>query len=93
MNKFTKIVFKKEMMDTFRDKKTIFSSIIIPIIIFPLIAFVIGLGSSDMVKESKEPVQIALLSEENNELEMFLKSNNNVNIIKTKDYRKSLDKL
>ncbi|MBU5293692.1 ABC transporter permease [Anaerosalibacter bizertensis] len=93
MNKFTKIVLKKEMMDTFRDKKTIFSSIIIPIIIFPLIAFVIGLGSSDMVKESKEPVQIALLSEENNELEMFLKSNNDVNIIKTKDYRKSLDKL
>lgn len=93
MNKFTKIVFKKEIMDTFRDKKTIFSSIIIPIIIFPLIAFVIGLGSSDMVKESKEPVQIALLSEENNGLEMFLKSNDNVNIIKTKDYKKTLDKL
>lgn len=93
MNKFTRIVFRKEIVDTFRDKKTIFSSIIIPIIIFPLIAFVFGLGSSDIMKESKEPVQIALLSQEENELESFFKSHEDINIIETENPQKALGKL
>ncbi|MCR2045572.1 ABC transporter permease [Anaerosalibacter massiliensis] len=93
MNKFTRVVFKKEIIDTFRDKKTIFSSIIIPIIIFPLIAFVFGIGSSDIEKESKEPVQIAILSEEKNELESFLLNHKDINIVKTEDAEKALDKL
>ena len=93
MSRYTGIVFIKELRDTFRDKKTIISSILIPIIIFPILAFAIGLGSSDMVKESKEPVKISVISEGNNTFLDFLKSREDVNIIEKKDPEKALEKL
>lgn len=93
MSRYTGIVFLKELKDTFRDKKTIISSMLIPIIIFPLLAFAIGLGSSDIEKESKEPVKISVISEGNNTFFDFLKSREDVNIIKKVDPEKALEKL
>lgn len=93
MNKYTWIVFKKEIMDTFRDKKTIISSIVIPIVIFPLIAFFMGLGSSDLIKESKEPVDIGLIYERESSLIEYLSNNEQINIKEVEDIDKALDKL
>ncbi|HLR35168.1 MAG TPA: ABC transporter permease [Tissierellales bacterium] len=93
MNRYTWIVFKKEIMDTFRDKKTIISSIIIPIIIFPLIAFFMGLGSSDLMKESTEPVDIGLIYETENSLTEYLSNSEEINIKEVEDIDKALDKL
>lgn len=93
MNKYTWIVFKKEIIDTFRDKKTIISSIIIPIIIFPLIAFFMGLGSSDLIKESKEPIDVGIIYEKENLLTEYLDNNDQINIKEVKDINKALDKL
>ncbi len=93
MSRYTWIVFKKEIIDTFRDRKTIISSIIIPIIIFPLIAFFMGLGSSDLVKERTKPVDIALVFEKENSFTEYLKNNKEVNIKKVKDTKEALDKL
>ena len=93
MSRYTGIVFLKELKDTFRDKKTIISSMLIPIIIFPLLAFAIGLGSSDIEKESKEPVKISVISEGNNTFFDFLKSREDVNIIKKVDPEKAVEKL
>lgn len=93
MSRYTGIVFLKELKDTFRDKKTIISSMLIPIIIFPLLAFAIGLGSSDIEKENKEPVKISVISEGNNTFFDFLKSREDVNIIEKVDPEKALEKL
>ena len=93
MSRYTGIVFLKELKDTFRDKKTIISSMLIPIIIFPLLAFAIGLGSSDIEKESKDPVKISVISEGNNTFYDFLKSREDVNIIEKEDPEKALEKL
>lgn len=93
MNKYTWIVFKKEIMDTFRDKKTIISSIVIPIVIFPLIAFFMGLGGSDLIKESKEPVDIGLIYEKESSLIEYLSNNEQINIKEVEDIDKALDKL
>ncbi|WP_077368872.1 ABC transporter permease [Anaerosalibacter sp. Marseille-P3206] len=93
MSKYTNIVFIKELKDTFRDKKTIISSLLIPILIFPLIAFAIGFGSSDMVKESKEPVKISVISEGDSSFLDFLKDNKDVEIIEKDDPKKALEKL
>lgn len=40
--KMTGILYKKEMTDFFRDKKTVFVSIILPVIMYPLI-FIIAM--------------------------------------------------
>ncbi len=93
MNRYTWIVFKKEIMDTFRDRKTIISSIIIPIIIFPLIAFFMDLGSSDLIKESTEPVDIGLVYEKESSMTEYLENNEEINIKEIEDVDKALDKL
>lgn len=48
------IVFKKELMDLFRDRKTLISSILVPIIIFPLLFFVMGNSMESMSKRLKK---------------------------------------
>lgn len=91
--RYMSIVFKKELKDTFRDKKTIFTSIIIPIIIFPVLAFVIGIGTSGLMDEGSKPLDIAIIYEEDNQLVEYLENNENVNIKNTDDSYKALNKL
>lgn len=87
------IVLKKELKDTFRDRKTIFTSIIIPIIIFPVLAFVIGIGTSGLMDEGSKPVDISVIYEEDNQLVKYLKNNKNVNIKNIGDPYEALNKL
>lgn len=91
--KYAMIVLKKELKDTFRDKKTIFSSIIIPILIFPIMAFALGFGTSEMLNDDQKPIDIALISNGETELETFFKESGQVNIISTDDPDKALEEL
>ncbi|KNF08292.1 ABC-type Na+ efflux pump, permease component [Gottschalkia purinilytica] len=90
--KYIRIVLMKELKDIFRDKKTVISQILIPIIIFPIIAFVMGLAMSDFEKDGKEPVQIALVGE-NNSLYNYLSNNKDIKVVNTNDPNKALEKL
>ena len=55
-------VYKKELKDTLRDKRTIISAIVLPAIIIPLLLFgVTKLTSSLMKKESNKKLKIALI--------------------------------
>lgn len=56
------IVFLKELKDLFRDKKTIISTIIIPIIIYPAMMFLIGGGISSITGGDAD-VNIAVAGE------------------------------
>ena len=87
------IILKKELVDMFRDKKTIISSILIPIIIFPLIYGFMGLSQKNISKDIEEHgVDIALVSEsEDSSIVDFFKNDSEFNIIETKNPDKSLE--
>jgi sodium transport system permease protein len=55
-------VYKKELKDTLRDKRTIISAIVLPAIIIPILLFgVTKLTNSLMKKESNKKLKIALI--------------------------------
>jgi sodium transport system permease protein len=87
------IILKKELVDMFRDKKTIISSILIPIIIFPLIYGFMGLSQKNISKGIEEHgVDIALVSEsKDSSIVDFFKNDSEFNIIETKNPQKSLE--
>lgn len=91
--KYMMIVLKKELKDTFRDRKTIISSIIIPILIFPIMAFALGLGASEMINDEQKPIDIVLISNGEAKLEEYLKETGQINIMNTDDPDKALEEL
>lgn len=61
------IVFKKELADMFRDKKTIISSILIPIIIFPILYGFMGITQKKAITDvTQNGIEIAVRSESQN---------------------------
>ena len=54
------IVFKKEVKDIARDKKTILTNLLVPIILMPLIFVVMGGSFSKMEKDINENITVAL---------------------------------
>lgn len=91
--RYSMIVLKKELKDTFRDKKTIFSSIIIPILIFPIMALALGFSTSEMISDGQKPIDIALISNGETKLETYFKKTGQINIINTEDPDKALENL
>jgi sodium transport system permease protein len=90
------IVLKKELKDMTRDKRTIISSILLPMIIIPIMYYFMGSSSDNLSKNIEENLVVAVVNTENTEqIEQFLKNsvfknNNNITIISTKDSEKSL---
>lgn len=59
-------IFKKEMLDTLRDRRTVMTMIVIPTLIFPLIMTVFFKISSSFNKTASEKeINIGIVSEEN----------------------------
>lgn len=92
-SKYTWIVFKKELKDIFRDKKTIITSFLIPILIFPILAFVVGSGTSTFVEGESEPINIAIIREEESQLSNFLGKDENINIVQSDNPQQALSDL
>lgn len=61
------IVLKKEVKDLLRDKKTIITSIILPMLMFPLLNSLIGGGAQKFTKDINENVTVALTQSSNTE--------------------------
>lgn len=72
MNK-SAIVFKKELRDLFRDRKTILVSILIPLVIFPFMFFAIGKAASSNTKSVEENFHISIKGGENSQFVNFIK--------------------
>ena len=70
------IVFKKELKDIVRDRKTLLTSIAVPIIIMPILFLLVGGGTEKFTKEMTENITIALTSESYTpEAQNFIKEN------------------
>lgn len=82
-SKVTFLVFKKELMDTFRDRKTIIISILIPLILFPVLFGVIGKSMDKTEKAVENNLKIAIVEKGQSNLAQFLKSQKNINIIQS----------
>lgn len=80
MNNTTITVFKKEIIDLFRDKKTILLSVLIPLIIFPIIFGVLGKGLSSSKNTVENNLKITLIDKGNSSLGNFIKSQKNVKV-------------
>lgn len=59
------IVFKKEVKDILRDKKTVITSIVVPMFLIPLLNIIMGGGVESLQKGISENVTIALSEESN----------------------------
>lgn len=84
MNKAS-LVFKKELRDLFRDRKTLLVSILIPLIIMPLIFFVIGKSASSNEKKVEENFKIAITGGANSDFVGFVKKIDKIQIIDSKN--------
>lgn len=84
------IVFKKEVKDIIRDKRTLVTSIIIPMVLIPLLNIMLGGGVQKLTKDINENVAVAL-SENSNTAdikqlvkEKIIKNNPNIRIVDVK---------
>ena len=95
--KHVMIVFKKEVKDLIRDRRTIISSILLPMLLIPLLNIVMGGSMQSFEKDINENVVIALSQESNtpeiNELlrDRILSKNENIELIDTEDPDKALE--
>jgi sodium transport system permease protein len=87
MSKTILTVFKKEIKDLFRDKKTIIVSLLIPLLLFPVMFGVIGKSMSSSKDTVQNNLKIALVDKGNSNLSKFIEGQKNIKIEKSKDIK------
>lgn len=80
-------VFKKEIKDLFRDKKTIIVSLLIPLLLFPIIFGVIGKSMSSSKDTVQNNLKIALVDNGSSALGNFIKNQKDIKIKESKDIK------
>ncbi|WPC44112.1 ABC transporter permease [Clostridium sp. JS66] len=89
-NNVIKVVLKKELLDMFRDKKTIIMSILIPILILPILSFVIGMATNDNQKKVQNNLKVAIIDKGNSNFKSFLKSQKNIKITESTNIKQDV---
>lgn len=76
-------IIRKEILDTLRDKRTIITMVLVPVLVFPLIFIASSsVQKSVMEKEQAKTIKIGLVNEDTDKaLEDFLSQQENVEII------------
>ncbi|MGB2697499.1 MAG: ABC transporter permease subunit/CPBP intramembrane protease [Candidatus Zixiibacteriota bacterium] len=87
-----KTIYLKEMLDTLRDRRTLVSMILVPILLFPIIMFgMSGLIASLIKKAEERPAQITILGEENApHLTSQVFQNGKFTVVEEKDYENAI---
>lgn len=89
-NNVTGLVFRKEIMDIFRDKKTLFASILVPLLVFPILFFVLGKGISKTTEDATKDMKIAIVDTGGSSLKEFIKGQKDVVIVDSTDIDKDI---
>lgn len=83
------IVFKKEMQDSFRDRKSVLTNILLPLILIPLVYYFMNMGMQGVTKEVKENMKITVISNQMEQAEAFTKQNiigeDNIEIVRNEE--------
>ena len=91
-----KIIYKKELLDTIRDRRTIISMIIVPILLFPLLTIGFSSFAATMVEKSAaERHKVAVIGKEYApELFALIDSSSKVNVVEVDSIEQAInDKL
>lgn len=73
------IVFKKEVKDIFRDRRTWIASVLIPMLVFPLLFFFMNMGMKNMEKNMEKDIPI-YIETPNQEMDIIHYLNNSQGI-------------
>lgn len=75
-------IYKKELLDIFRDKRTLFTSILLPIAIFPLLINLVGsFMASNMKKEMQKELRIGVDRKDKNAQKLIEQIDLHANIV------------
>ena len=85
-------VLKKELMDMFRDRKTIIASILIPLLMYPVLFGIMGRGIQGSMDFIDEGFEIGIVDKSNSSLGKFISDQENITTIETEDPRQAVSK-
>lgn len=85
MNKHVWIVFKKEIKDLFRDKRTWIASVLIPVLILPLMFYLMGMGQNKLEKSLQQDIAISIVSHQQSDIVDYLKKAQGIIVVDTED--------
>lgn len=88
----TKLVFLKELRDIFRDRKTIFMSLVIPLLIFPLLFYFMGSSMDQSVKQVEENLKVAVVDSGNSSLSQYLGGIEQLKLVESSDVEADIKK-
>jgi sodium transport system permease protein len=87
------IVLRKELIDIMRDKKTLITSFLIPILIFPIMALAMGASVGEIVKDAEKPVPVVIKGDIDSDFGSYLQTSEGLDIRDLKNPLESLDEL
>ena len=93
MTKYMGIVLRKELIDIMRDKKTLITSFLIPILIFPIMALAMGASVGEIVKDAEKPVPVVIKGDIDSDFGSYLQTSGGLDIRDLKNPIESLDEL
>lgn len=91
-NNIIGIVFKKELLDIFRDRKTLIIGILIPLILLPVMFGVIGKSMNKNAKDAQDNMKVAIVDQGNSTISTFIKSQKNIHIINSTNIEEDVKK-
>ena len=93
-SKIVRTIFKKEIIDIIRDKKTLFMGIVLPLILYPLLMIIMTqIMTISMNSIENDDINIAFEKYPSKELITLIKnydSDGAINIVKSKNYKKAI---
>lgn len=81
MRSHTLIVFKKEIKDMLRDKKTVIVSVLIPLLIFPIMYGLMGYASKQNSDSANNDIKISVIGSKQSSIYLLLKSDKKIKIL------------
>lgn len=84
------VVLKKELLDMFRDKKTIIMSVLIPLLLLPIISFVMAKATNESHKSVANNLKVAIVDKGNSNFAEFLKAQKNIKIIQSNNIKQDV---
>lgn len=84
------MIFRKELIDLFRDRKTLIGAFVIPIVVIPFVFFLLGSAFSSVEQEARAYVPIAIEGDTQSPLVERFAETKGVRILQPDDARKAL---
>lgn len=89
MNNFV-TVYKKELLDMWRDKKTILFTIFLPVLLYPVMFTLMGKLTDSMIKEAEAGINISIVGDTDSALARMIKNQPNIKLPDVDDESKAL---